>query len=63
MDIPVNERLIAARNGEPKKAVAEACGISLSALTMYELGQRIPRDDVKKRLAQHYKKTVQELFY
>lgn len=63
MDIPIHERLIKARKGESKKKVAEACGISLSALSMYELGQRVPRDDVKKRLAQHYNVSIQELFY
>jgi len=63
MEVPVCERLIKARNGESKKKVAEACGISLSALSMYELGQRIPRDTVKKRLAQYYGKSIQELFF
>ena len=59
----VAERLLAARGDASRRSVAEAVGISVSALTMYEIGQRIPRDEVKKRLADHYGRTVQELFF
>ena len=43
--------------------VASACGISQSALTMYENGERMPRDEVKMRLANYYKRTVQTIFF
>lgn len=43
--------------------VANACGISQSALTMYENGERVPRDEVKMRLANYYKRTVQTIFF
>ena len=59
----VAERLRAARGEASRLSVAEAVGISVSALTMYEIGQRIPRDEVKKRLADYYGRTVQELFF
>lgn len=43
--------------------VATACGISQSALTMYENGERVPRDEIKVRLADYYKRTVQTIFF
>ena len=47
----------------PANTVAEAIGVSLSALFMYERGDRIPRDEVKVRIAQFYGKSVQEIFF
>lgn len=59
----IAERLREARGDKRREDVCAACDISLSALTMYENGQRIPRDEVKVRLANYYGKTVQELFF
>ncbi|QHF59202.1 hypothetical protein Bateq7PJ16_3396 [Bacillus subtilis] len=30
---------------------------------MYETGQRIPRDEIKIKLADYYQKTVQQIFF
>ena len=57
------ERLVLARGEESRKSVCDAVGISRSALQMYESGKRIPRDNVKVRLAQHYQTSVQDLFF
>lgn len=38
-------------------------GISLSALTMYETGQRVPRDEVKLRLSRCLNTSLEGLFY
>lgn len=43
--------------------VSRDLGISDAALCAYELGQRIPRDDTKIRIAKYYETTVSELFY
>ena len=43
--------------------VAKACGISNSALSMYESGSRIPRDEVKVKLANLYGTTVGAIFF
>ena len=59
----VAERLIQARGGKKREEVANAVGVSLSAIAMYENGDRIPRDEIKVRLAEYYKTTVQELFF
>ncbi|MGN8832643.1 helix-turn-helix transcriptional regulator [Selenomonas montiformis] len=61
----IGERLRSLREKKRKTAaeVAEACGISQSALTMYENGERLPRDEVKIRLAKYYGRTVQTIFF
>ena len=43
--------------------VADDIGISTSALTMYELGRRIPRDEIKKKLASYYRMPIEAIFY
>ena len=43
--------------------VSSALGISKSALAMYERGDRIPRDEIKVRIAKYYKKSVQSIFF
>ena len=59
----IAERLLDARGDKSRKIVADAVGISISALTMYELGHRVPRDDIKVRIADYYGCTVQALFF
>jgi transcriptional regulator with XRE-family HTH domain len=59
----VAERLRAERGDKPREEVAEAVGISVSALGMYEQGNRVPRDSIKLRLADYYGCTVQQLFF
>ena len=57
------ERLREARGDIPRAVVAETVGISLSAISMYECGSRIPRDEIKVKLAELYGRTVQDLFF
>ena len=59
----VAERLIKARGDKKREEVASAIGVSLSAIAMYENGERIPRDETKIKLAEFYYKTVPELFF
>ena len=59
----VAERLIKDRGNKKREEVAAAIGVSLSAITMYENGERVPRDETKIKLAEYYNKTVQELFF
>ena len=64
MDVmAVSKRLIDARGEKPQRVVAAAVNISVSALGMYESGKRIPRDDIKERLADYYGTTVGSLFF
>jgi putative transcriptional regulator len=61
----IGERLAALRAKANKtgEEVSNACEISRSALTMYETGMRIPRDEVKIRLAKFYNTRVEDIFF
>lgn len=43
--------------------VSKAVRISASALAMYENGYRIPRDEIKIRIANYYGRSVESIFY
>ena len=59
----LGQRLKALRGDKSRDSVAIAVGISSSALGMYENNMRIPRDDVKKKLADYYGTSIQSLFF
>lgn len=59
----VAERLIKLRGEKSREEVANAVGVSKSAIAMYENGERIPRDAIKVELAKYYRTTVQKLFF
>lgn len=37
--------------------------ISLSALSMYETGQRVPRDEIKLKIARRLNTSIEALFF
>lgn len=61
----IGKRLAALRKESGKTAmeVAAAVGISQSAVSMYESGERIPRDEVKIRLSKFYGVPVEFIFF
>lgn len=59
----IGRRLRKLRGNTSREIVADAVGISVSAISMYENGERIPRDVVKVELASYYRKSVQEIFF
>lgn len=61
----VAERIKEARlkKGLTQAQLAEEAQISESAVQMYEIGQRVPRDSVKKKLALILSVPVQDLFF
>ena len=59
----IAQRLVSLRGNKTRAEVANACGVSTSALAMYEGGERIPRDEIKMRLARFYNVTVESIFY
>ena len=63
MEMTAGEKLRELRGDKSQEEVARAVMISDSALSFYENGDRTPRDDVKKRLAEYYGKTVGEIFF
>lgn len=61
--ITVGKRLTELRGDRSQERVARDNNLSLSAYTKYERGERIPRDEIKIRLARYYERTVQEIFF
>lgn len=59
----IGKRLLDLRGKKSREEVASQIEISVSALQMYENGQRIPKDGIKIRLADFYQVSVQELFF
>lgn len=57
------QKLVDLRGNKSQATVASDIGISISALAMYESGQRNPRDDVKLALANYYGVSVAYLFF
>lgn len=51
------------RGDYSREEIAKAVGVSVSAWQMYENGQRIPKDEVKVRIASYFNKTVGDIFY
>ena len=59
----IAQTLVELRGARPRAEVATALGVSVSALAMDETAARIPRDETKRKIAQYYEKTVEEIFY
>ena len=56
-------RLKSLRGGKSQQTLADEIGLKQSTYAMYETGERIPGDENKIKIANHYKMTVQEIFY
>ncbi len=56
-------RLVDHRGRKRREVVAADLGISVSAVAMYERGARIPRDEIKEKMAEYYNTTVGALFF
>jgi transcriptional regulator with XRE-family HTH domain len=59
----IGKRLRQLRGERTVREVAKSVNISESALSMYEADQRVPRDEIKVRLAKYYKKSVETIFF
>lgn len=55
--------LVELRGSRTQEEVAKAIGVATSTLGMYETEKRVPRDSIKMRIAQYYKKPVQKIFF
>lgn len=51
------------RGDKTQEEVAKELGITKSSWAMYERDERVPRDEIKVRIAHYFDKTVQEIFY
>jgi transcriptional regulator with XRE-family HTH domain len=63
--IKIGKRLLKLRTdkGLLQHQVAESIGVDKSTIGAYERGYRLPRDDVKVKLAEYYKVELSVLFY
>lgn len=61
--IAMGKRIRALRGSESQQALADKLEISKSALAMYERGERIPRDEVKVRIAKHFNASIESIFF
>lgn len=61
----VGERLRELRKaaGLSQQELADYVGVDRSTICMYELGQRIPKDDIKIRLCEKLGQDVQYIFF
>lgn len=59
----IGKKLRELRGSKSVQTVAQENGISPSAVSMYESGLRVPRDDVKVRLANYYGVPVESIFF
>ena len=51
------------RGDRTQEEIAAVLGITKSSWAMYERDERVPRDEVKIRIAKFFGKSVEELFY
>ena len=49
--------------GFSREQFSNEVGITLSAVSMYENGQRIPRDEIKVKIARVLKTSIEALFF
>lgn len=59
----IANRLVELRGSKTQEEVSLSIGISRTALSMYENGERVPRDEIKMKIAQYYDKSVQSIFF
>jgi transcriptional regulator len=59
----IGEKLKQLRGDKKTKDVAKDLNVTVSALSNYENDYRVPRDEVKKKIADYYKKSVEEIFF
>ena len=59
----IGNDLAGLRGDTPRSVVADAVGVSVSAMQMYENGERVPRDETKVALAEYFKTSVGALFF
>lgn len=63
MSIGTKLRALRAQKQKTQQQVADDLNITKSALAMYERNRRVPRDEVKVRIATYYGESVQSIFF
>lgn len=63
--VQIGKKLRSLREGKNETAgdLSSAINVSESAIFMYEAGKRIPRDEIKIRIAEHFAMPVESIFF
>jgi len=63
--VQIGSKIRSLREGrqETMQDLSKAIGTSESAVGMYENGQRVPRDEIKIRIAEHFTVPVESIFF
>lgn len=59
----MGERLVKLRGDRKARRVADEMGISRQSLWLYETGQLMPRESIKRLIADYYGVSIPALFY
>ncbi len=59
----IGEKLKKLRGSKTMTEMARDIGITTTSLWNYENNYRVPKDEVKKKIAIYFKKTVDEIFF
>lgn len=59
----IASRLKSLRGEKSQQEVAQAIGVTPMAVSLYESGERIPRDEIKVKIAEYYGTTVDAIFF
>lgn len=59
----IGQKLIALRGEQDIDMVAKSIGVTKQAIWNYENDKRIPRDDIKRKIAKYYKTSVESIFF
>lgn len=61
----IKSKLVELRKAKNKSRnqMAADLGLSYLAIACYEEGVRIPRDEIKKQIAEYFNTTVQDIFF
>ena len=56
-------RSLREKSGKTQKELADIMDISISAISMYENGERVPSDKVKKQYALLFDASIEDIFF
>ena len=56
-------RYLREKSGKTQKELADIMNLSTSAISMYEMGERVPSDKVKRQYALLFDVSIEDLFF
>ena len=59
----IGNKLRELRGDRSQNEIAQECGVTAMAISQYERDERIPRDEIKIKLARLFNTSVENIFY